>query len=85
MFHARLFTKEERIAITTSNHRLGSAFDMDNRRIVKEMKHNFKTWGVLLNNVWNVKTSWLDRPQVSHRNRQPNTRLGVAFYERNNN
>ena len=27
-------------------HRLGSAFDMCNRRIVKELKHivNFKTW-----------------------------------------
>lgn len=57
---------------------------MGYRRIVKERKHNFETWEVLLSNVWNVKTSWLDRPQDSHRNRQPNTRLGVAFYERNN-
>ena len=37
-------------------HRLGSAFDMGNRRIVEELKHivNFETWGVLVH-----KPGWI--------------------------
>ena len=49
-FSAKFTTASTVTALLTwSNHRLGSAFNMGNRWIVKELKHmvNIETWGIL--------------------------------------